>query len=211
MREPYFPRFAISAVGGGDRGLAARTIIGLCEGLTRVNIEWRRSYPNTPTFLQSTVKYHDDSRVVCSGGRGGCHFVEDDWADWKRCLDLGYGDCEDFGCEIVAEERLAGRKAWPLPRCYLCDPRAHCQHCGDPIRSRLTVGGDLWHIQVAIEDGPSSIRVVDPSRERGMRAHPDGDDLVVSPYDQAGVIRLGSHARGTQRRDPSVGGLIRLR
>ncbi len=197
----YRPTHYVSAVGGKDRGLAARTIAALCEGLIRVDLEWRKTYPQTPTFRQAGhVIYKDDSRVVCSGGRGGCHFVEDDWADWPRCLELGYFDCEDGACEVIAEERLAGRKAWPLPRCYLCDPRAHCPSCGDPIRSKLTVGGDLWHIQAAIEDGPNSIRVVDPSRERGMHAHPDGDDLVVLPYDQAGLIRLSG-----------VGGLIRLR
>lgn len=179
----YRPTYAVSAVGGRNRRLAAQTLTELCLGLCRVNLLWLLAYPNTPRLRDSKIVYKDDSRVVCSRD-GQCHFVEDEWADVRRVHDLGYGDCEDLACIVVAEEWLEGRKAWPLPRCYGCDPTLFCPNCKGPLRHRTS--GDLWHIQVLTETG----RIIDPSRDRGMRPHPDGDDRVVSPFDQAGIILL---------------------
>lgn len=169
----YRPTYALSAVGGTDRELATQTLFEALLGLCRVNYVWRLARPDTPTLEQSAVVYKDDSRIVCSKGGGECRFVEDDWADWPRVLSLGFGDCDDLACAVVAEEWAAGRKAWPIPRCYKCAERHSCPLClGKLLRP---TSGDMWHVQVMKEQGV----IVDPSRDRGMRPHPDGDAAVM--------------------------------
>lgn len=173
----YSPRFALWAV-GEDRRLAALTIAEQVEALVRTNMHLRRAFPDMPTLAQAQIPYKDDSRLVCNGS--SCHYVEGDWQDWKVTLDRGYADCKVFVAEEVAEFRLKGIGAWPLPRCYDCAPRK-CPTCWNPMRG----GKETWHVQTLHADG----RISDPSRERGMRPHPHGDDAVVAQATQVGVIR----------------------
>jgi hypothetical protein len=166
--------------------------------LARANLDIFRSYPDLPLLYNAPsvdpasptglIYYKDDSHTVCNEEHG-CYFVEDDWCDAKTVLEQGYGDCEDLAAYFVADMWRTGRTAVPLPRCYKCrSKRKWCPTCKGPMRksSNAATAGDTWHIQVMLGDG----RVVDPSRERGMPPHPDGDDAVVSPYYQTGIVRL---------------------
>ncbi len=167
--------------------------------LARVNLDIFRRYPELPMLYDAPstdkasptgrIYYKDDSRTVCDAN--GCYFIEDDWCDAKTVLEQGYGDCEELAAYFVADMWRTGRTAVPLPRCYKCKPRYRgCKNCGGAMRhSSAATAGDTWHIQALLDDGEGG-RVVDPSRDLGMKAHPDGDDAVVAPFYQSGIIRL---------------------
>lgn len=199
----YRPRFALWCF-GRDMALSLPVMSEMCLALARVNLRIFEHYPNTPLLIEAPsshpespngrIFYKDDSHVVCDP-INGCTFVEDDWCDAQTILAQGYGDCEELVAYFVADCWRTGRTAVPLPRCYKCKPtqkgQRTCTNCGNVVRKkRVNVAGDTWHIQALLDGGKGAPRIVDISRELGMPPHPDGDDAVVAPYLQTGLVRL---------------------
>jgi len=106
-------------------------IEALLEGLVRLDLsQLRRGL--VPPLYSSRVRYRREER-----GR-------EDWQSAKRCVELGFADCEDLSAYLAASYRLAGVEA----RAIVKQVRPGLKHC-------LTL----------LPDGT----VEDPSKRLGMK------------------------------------------
>lgn len=171
---------------GEDQNLASLCLAEEVEAKVRINMILRRANPAIKTLEQAHAdgfRYRDESRQVCMRG-DGCHATEANWMDWPSALAHGSADCKTFVAEEVAELRLKGIDARPLMRCFRCEPAGLCPLC------HLVMKGNkqTWHVQTAIVTGGVT-KVSDPSRWFGMAPHPDGDNVVIAPKHQAGLVQ----------------------
>lgn len=72
---------------------------------------------------------------------------EEDWKDWERLIEDGFGDCEDLATAVAAELLACGIPAAPFA--YQALP-------------------DLWHVIVVYHDRHGRELYRDPSRLGGM-------------------------------------------
>jgi len=176
----YEPTFSIWSV-GRHQYLAGRAITHGTHFLANVAYDHLGEFPETPRLLTTKIVYKDLSRIVCDGDKTTCRFVEHRWQDLPTTYELGFGDCKCLVGIRLAECWREGREAYALARCYKCKVSRLCPKCQRPIGN-----GQTWHMQIVHEDG----RIEDISRWLGMPPHPDGDDSVVAPFDQVGIVRL---------------------
>lgn len=97
------------------------TLNVLLDALTKCNLHYLQTHPDTPTLYQSGVCYErePDDR--------------EDWQSIPETLDRRSGDCEDLACWRAAELQFSG-----------IDARAF--HTMIPTVS----GGPLYHIRVRV-------------------------------------------------------------
>ncbi len=63
----------------------------LLNALYKINCDWLRRHPNTPSLMRSGVRYMREPRGV------------EEWQDIPETLRRGTGDCEDLACFLAAE------------------------------------------------------------------------------------------------------------
>lgn len=171
----------ISAV-GKDMTLARLCLAEEVEAKVRINMILRRADPTILTLAQARAqgfRYNDESKQVCKNG-AGCHASEAPWMDWPTALEHGSADCKTLVAEEIAEARLAGVNAQVHMLCYKCAPSA-CPVC----RILMTGQKQTWHVQSLRPNGD----ITDVSRWFGMPSHPDGDNAVIAPKFQAGLVQ----------------------
>lgn len=79
--------------------LSGRYLTIMLDALTRVDIEYLRLNPTTPTLYQSGVRYRQEP------------FKREDWCSIPEVIDRGWGDCEDLACWRAAELTVRGEQS----------------------------------------------------------------------------------------------------
>lgn len=122
-----------------DVDRSRRALLGMMHALAYVNQTFLETYPRIPALYSSGVLY----RPEAAG--------QEMWQDIPRCLELGYGDCEDLACWRVAELNYAGIRAAPYLKWRNSGPKS-----------------SMFHATVRWPDG----RIEDPSAALGMNDMP---------------------------------------
>lgn len=174
----YRPPFAIAE-------LDAERLTILTNALARLNAVCLRRRPGRLRLYASGLQYRDDSRMECRVREGLGHvFQESPWSDLDAAHAAGGGDCKVLVAIRIAEEWAEGRRPAPLPRRRPTGRAVWvCPTCGE----RRRPASALWHVQLVHENGS----IEDPSRHLGMREPGEGDDAMIPPDQQAGVVRAG--------------------
>ena len=72
----------------------------LLEALVSLDIQYRKTHPNTPTLYQSGVRY------------GRTYW----WEPIPALYERGFGDCKSLAAALIAEYRMQGKMAKPVFR-----------------------------------------------------------------------------------------------
>jgi hypothetical protein len=93
--EPFQIRFMMDLFKGSkEQALSHKALRHLLECLTRIDEDYLRAHPETPSIYASGVRYQEEPLGV------------EEWMDIPTILDRKVADCEDLSCWRTAELRV---------------------------------------------------------------------------------------------------------